>query len=326
MGMDRQQFIDLATSQAWSPQQVAQAAKLLDLRPTAADWRQFMLSLLRGVGGGLLCAGLVCFVAANWQDFGIWGRFALLQLAFAASAALAWWRPPPDVFGEVGCFLAAFLIGCLFALFGQHYQTGADVYELFLAWALFALPFAMASRSGATAALVIVVFNVGLALWANAFGFDGFIASAWGIESEQLSLAIVVFANLAVLAALWARGLRQLWLLVLPLMAGVVCASFACAMTAWGGSAAAWILFLVGFAALLAAARALSNALASVLPDTIAAAGVIVVSTILWVRVLFDTVDDGILSSFLIALWIGGCAAFLGNRLLARHRTFGAAA
>lgn len=325
--MDRQQFIDLATSQAWSPEQIARAAQLLDLRPGVAHWWRFSMSLLRGVGSGSLCAGIVCFVAANWQDFGIWGRFALLQLAFVAAVALAWWRPPPDIFGEVGCFLAAFLIGCLFALFGQHYQTGADVHELFFAWAFIGLPFAVPSRSGATAALLIVVFNVGLALWASVFGLDVLIGSAiWGFESRQLALAVAVFANLAVLAALWASGLRALWLLALPLIAAAVYTSLSCAMTAWDGSVAAWALFLSGFAALLAIAHILSNRLLSVLPDTIAAAALIVVSTIVLVRILFDALSDGILASLLIAIWIGGCAAFFGARLLARHRAYGAAA
>ncbi len=324
--MDRQQFIELAHSQAWSPQEISRAAELLDLRPDIAQWWRFALSLLRGVGSGLLAAGIVCFVAANWQDFGIWGRFALLQLVFASAALLAWWRPPPDVFGETGCFLAAFLIGCLFALFGQHYQTGADVHELFFSWALIALPFAFASKSGATAALIVVVLNIGLALWASVFGFERVVANLiWGFQRPQVALSVAVLANLAALAMLWFRGQRQHWLLALPLLAGTVFSCVACALTAWEGSITAWLMFALGFVALLTAARALSRHLRNVLPETIAAAGLIAVTTILWVRILYDAIDDAILPSLFIAIWIGGFAAFLGSKLLARHRSYGAA-
>lgn len=41
---------------------------------------------------------------------------------------------------------ATFLIGTLFAVFGQIYQTGADAYDLFLGWTLFTILWAIAIR------------------------------------------------------------------------------------------------------------------------------------------------------------------------------------
>ena len=41
---------------------------------------------------------------------------------------------------------ATFLIGTLFAVFGQIYQTGADAYDLFLGWTLFTILWAVAIR------------------------------------------------------------------------------------------------------------------------------------------------------------------------------------
>ena len=67
--------------------------------------------------------------------------------------------------------LAVLFTGALLALFGQTYQTGADLHELFFTWAALALPFALAAVSGAVWALWWCVLNVGLGLLAVRSGW-----------------------------------------------------------------------------------------------------------------------------------------------------------
>ena len=52
--------------------------------------------------------------------------------------------------------------GAVLALVGQTYQTGADVWELFAAWAALMLPFAWLSRSTASWVLWLGVANLAL--------------------------------------------------------------------------------------------------------------------------------------------------------------------
>lgn len=132
--------------------------------PSGAEWRAFAIRTLHAAGLGAVGAGVVFFVAANWQEWGLMGRFALLQLGLLLSAALALWRPPPRWAGQGALLIATLLVGGLLALFGQSYQTGADVYELFFTWGLLALPFALAAASGAVWAVWWVVLNVALGL------------------------------------------------------------------------------------------------------------------------------------------------------------------
>jgi uncharacterized membrane protein len=132
--------------------------------PDPSAWRIFTYRLLNAAGVGSLGAGVIFFVAANWTQYGNLGRFAIIQAALIASIAVAWWRPPPSTIGESTVALATLLTGALLALFGQSYQTGADLYELFFIWALLAIPFALATRSGATWAIWWVVVNIGLGL------------------------------------------------------------------------------------------------------------------------------------------------------------------
>jgi len=134
-------------------------------RPDAAAWRALTLRLLNGSGIAAIGAGVIFFVAANWQDYGVMGRFAILEAAFLVCVGLALWRPPPGAAGQAALILATLLTGALLALFGQSYQTGADLYELFFTWSLLALPFSLAGRSGAQWATWWIVLNVGLALY-----------------------------------------------------------------------------------------------------------------------------------------------------------------
>jgi uncharacterized membrane protein len=153
---------------------VAAALALTGARPDTTAWRRFATALLHAAGLGAIGAGMLFFVAANWQDYGVFGRFALLQTALLACIVVALWRPPPAQPGQAALILATLLTGGLLALFGQSYQTGADVHELFFAWSLLALPFALAGLSGALWAVWWTVLNVALALLCGWLGPDHF--------------------------------------------------------------------------------------------------------------------------------------------------------
>lgn len=168
--MKRSTLDDLARDHRLDARAIAVALDLSGARPDRAAWRAFAARLLNAAGAAAAGAGAIFFVAANWQHFGVLGRFAMLELALLVCVALAWWRPPPDMLGRTALAVATLFTGGLLALFGQSYQTGADVYELFVAWAALALPFALAGRSGAVWAIWWGVLNVAMALFCGWLG------------------------------------------------------------------------------------------------------------------------------------------------------------
>ena len=77
------------------------------------------------------------------------------------AAVLAAWRFRLDsVAGRVSLLTAAFLTGTLLAVFGQAYQTGADPYGLFLAWAILILPWAAIGRQAGIWVLLQLLLNL----------------------------------------------------------------------------------------------------------------------------------------------------------------------
>ena len=98
------------------------------------------------IAAALIAFGMILAIAANWDTIGRPGQFALvgttLLAGCAASIASTTLRTP-------GLIVAFASTGGLFALVGQTFQTGADPWQLFAAWAIATLPFAIASRSDA---------------------------------------------------------------------------------------------------------------------------------------------------------------------------------
>lgn len=228
--MDRPFFDATCQHQALDASAVREALRRAGGLPDAAAWRHFATRLLHGAGLGALGAGVLFFVAANWQDYGVLGRFVLLQAGLLVSVGVALWRPPPRPAGQAALLLATLLTGGLLALFGQSYQTGADVHELFFVWALLALPFALGSGSGALWALWFGVLNVALALLCGWVGTEHVV---WRV--------------------LDGRAIGQPTLLMLPCLINVAAAALFAALgkTRFAGAAPHWLVRLLtsfGFA------------------------------------------------------------------------------
>ncbi len=140
--------------------------------PIVRLWFWRTVALLAAALGGF---GVIMWVAANWETFGRFGRFGLLQAMVLVMSVGAAWKlrtqsvAEPTSSASAGFGLVAFLgIGALFAYFGQTYQTGADPWQLFALWAVLALPMCFALRSDTLWVPWVVVAATGVALWLNA--------------------------------------------------------------------------------------------------------------------------------------------------------------
>ena len=120
--------------------------EIAHLQPNHAEWRGYVDRFLIVVGVALIAAGIAAFIAWNWADLDRFAKFALIQSGIFGAAVLAWRFGLNTIAGKSSLFIVAFLTGILFALFGQVYQTGADPYGLFMAWAILILPLCVIGR------------------------------------------------------------------------------------------------------------------------------------------------------------------------------------
>ncbi|MFV0679060.1 DUF2157 domain-containing protein [Ottowia sp.] len=117
----------------------------------------------------LLGAGLIFWVAANWQEQTRLFKLYLLEatVLLPALVAMLWPRGRTPLL-----LLATLALGGLLAFVGQTYQTGADPWQLFAAWAALALVWMLAARSDGLWAVWMVIAGTALALWTGLGLFD----------------------------------------------------------------------------------------------------------------------------------------------------------
>jgi len=115
----------------------------------APFWHGWAMRALLVLGAAHFLAGVVFFFAYNWEDLAPFAKFAILQsailLSFVAALVLRLERPA----GQAMLIASSVFTGVLFAVVGQVYQTGADAWELFVAWSVLILPWVFASKSAA---------------------------------------------------------------------------------------------------------------------------------------------------------------------------------
>lgn len=203
--IDRNSLDAFVTQHRLGPQGVRAALEAARAHPTRDELLRFIVSLLRLSGVLSIVAGIVFFIAANWGRFGTLQRFVFVEALLVVSCAFALWKPPPHTIGRRGLLAAFAMTGVLLALFGQTYQTGADVYELFLTWTVLGLPFIVAAQWSVTWGAWLVVLNVALSLFVSFRPEGGWLWIA--LSGLNLDLSVLLLLPMMINYSLW--GVRE---------------------------------------------------------------------------------------------------------------------
>ncbi|MGD8841450.1 MAG: DUF2157 domain-containing protein [Gammaproteobacteria bacterium] len=156
---------ELATKLGLNENACSRALQLAELAPDSDEWLRYISRFMLTIGALLIVAGVAAFFAWNWADLDQLVKFALIQAGIAGSALLTWRLGMDSTGGGAALFSTAFLVGVLFAVFGQVYQTGADPYGLFVVWAVLILPLAFIGRQAALWILLQTLLNLALIMY-----------------------------------------------------------------------------------------------------------------------------------------------------------------
>jgi uncharacterized membrane protein len=139
---------------------------------------------------------------------GRFGKFALVEAAIVAALGIGLWRGLDSLAGRAALVGAALLAGVLLALVGQVYQTGADTFELFAAWAVAILAWVAVGRQPALWVIWLALVNIAVAIYYRTFG--GFLGMLFGPTIALWALFAVNTAALVAWEVLALRGIRWL--------------------------------------------------------------------------------------------------------------------
>ena len=165
MSRVRDELAAYAETGVLSAEALAAGLQLAGATPDTAAWRRFLDRLLVVAGALLVAVAVIFFVAFNWQAMGRFAKLGMLEALVLLPAAYALVSGAQALRARAALLFTVLILGGLLALVGQTYQTGADNYELFVAWALLALPWVLAGRWPPLWALWWTLVNLALALY-----------------------------------------------------------------------------------------------------------------------------------------------------------------
>jgi uncharacterized membrane protein len=101
------------------------------------SWEKFLKLLFISLGVGFTTAGILFFFAYNWADLHKFIKIGLIEGLLIFTVLIVVVSKLSLIIKNILLTGASILVGVLFAVFGQIYQTGANAYDFFLGWTLF---------------------------------------------------------------------------------------------------------------------------------------------------------------------------------------------
>jgi len=169
MTSKREQITELIEQGNVSVENINEALRIVGISPTHQSWQHFIERLMVWLGGLAIAFSCLFFIAHNWAEMGRLTKFALVEVTLLLTIATYWKFEQHAIHGKVSLLMASIFLGVLLALFGQTYQTGADPWQLFFNWALLMLPWAFIGRFPAIWIIWILLMNLSIILYHQAF-------------------------------------------------------------------------------------------------------------------------------------------------------------
>ncbi len=130
-------------------------------------WKKFSRLFFISLGVGFTVSGIVFFFAYNWADLHKFAKIGLAEGVLIATTILVFHTRINNSVRNIILTGASVIIGVLFAVFGQIYQTGADAYDLFLTWTVFVTLWVLVSNFTPLWLLYLILINTTFILYSQ---------------------------------------------------------------------------------------------------------------------------------------------------------------
>ncbi len=135
-------------------------------------WQRFLAVLFLGLGVSFSTAGVIFFFAFNWDSLHRFTKLGLIEgLVVLVFLCLFFIKANPLV-KKTMLVGASVLVGVLWAVFGQVYQTGANAYDFFLVWTLSIAVWSFVSHFAPQWVAFIALINITLILYSEQVAHD----------------------------------------------------------------------------------------------------------------------------------------------------------
>lgn len=171
--------------------------------PDQKAWQRFLHWFLLILGLGFCVAGIIFFFAYNWNDLHKFVKIGILELIIVCTVLFLLLLNLKQTIRNILLTFAALLVGVLFAVYGQIYQTGADAYDFFLAWTIFISLWVFVTNFAPLWLLYLLLWNTTIILYSQQ------VASGWSEMSLYTILLLVNALFLILLSVLSVKLLKK---------------------------------------------------------------------------------------------------------------------
>ncbi len=177
-------------------------------------WQKFLRLFFISLGVGFTVSGIVFFFAYNWADLHKFAKIGLTEGLLIATTIVVLLPKLNVNISNIILTGASVLVGVLFAVFGQIYQTGANAYDFFLGWTVFVTLWVLISQFAPLWLLYLVLVNTTFILYAQQ------VAEGW---SGVFSCTLLFIINVTVLIFAIVLGKKKIphWFLNTVALASV---------------------------------------------------------------------------------------------------------
>ncbi len=216
----RNVILRLAERGVLNNRQVEEALAQAGIIPDAGLWLKFAKIFLLSMGVSFFLAGVVFFFAFNWQVIHKFMKLGSIAAVIVMAAGAGFLFRRESLPGRLAWMAASVMTGVFLAVYGQIYQTGADAWELFAAWAALIAGWTAAGLFPPQWLLSLTVAETGAALamiQLHARGDAGLIR-AFALLAAVNAAAYIVFEIFRLRGAEW---LRPQWFTRVVATAGI---------------------------------------------------------------------------------------------------------
>jgi uncharacterized membrane protein len=128
------------------------------------EWLRFLELFSLVVAVVSIVAGILFFVAYNWDLLGKFFKFALVEFVLVVAVGIYFFSNNRTI-SKISIISASFVVGVLLALIGQVYNSNVDSWELFFYWSILIFPWVVLQKDATLWLFEIILVNIALFLY-----------------------------------------------------------------------------------------------------------------------------------------------------------------
>lgn len=139
---------------------------------TPKEWLKFIKILTFSAGVGFTVSGIIFFFAYNWDNLHKFTKLGIVEAILLASVIPLLSGRITEQNKKIILTGASLLVGGVFAVYGQIYQTGANAFDFFLVWTLFVSIWVFTINYAPLYTLYTALLNTTIILFSQQIAFN----------------------------------------------------------------------------------------------------------------------------------------------------------